>query len=88
MRLSVAVLPPLAATCAPLAELSVSVLVVCERSDMSRLSVAEPPPLAATCAPLADVVVVERLELSVLVLVVVVDRSALSVFVVERSALS
>lgn len=53
-----------------------------------RLSVADPLPLFATCAPEADelrvVLVVERSELSVFT----VERSELSVFVVDRSALS
>ena len=74
LRLSLAMLPPLAATCAPLAELSVFVVVMRELFDWSRLSVADPPPLLATCAPEADVVLV------------FVERLALSVFTVERSA--
>jgi hypothetical protein len=115
LRLSVAVAPPFAATCAPLAdevvvcvdrsELSVTVderseLSVVERSELSmydrsalsvvvtdwlRLSDAVLPLFAATCAPdapLLSVRVVERSELSV----VVVERLELSV--AERSELS
>lgn len=115
LRLSVAVAPPFAATCAPLAdevvvcvdrsELSVTVderseLSVVERSELSmydrsalsvvvtdwlRLSDAVLPLFAATCAPdapLLSVRVVERSELSV----VVVERLELSV--ADRSELS